>query len=103
MLVPKFNPAGKAALVHNDRGTAQTHAPEMQAGVAQPAPSEHARASSAVNTHWPLAGLQASSVQGFWSLQTTDGVPTQAPFTQESVVHALPSEHAFASSLTWTH
>jgi hypothetical protein len=46
--------------------------------------------------------LQASSVHAFWSLQTKDGVPTHAPFTQESVVHALPSEHAFALLLVNT-
>jgi hypothetical protein len=67
-------------------------------------PSAHARASSFVKTHWPFAGLHASSVQGLASSQNTDAVPTHVPFMQASlVVHALPSVQGFALSIVWTH
>ena len=41
-------------------------------------------------------------MQGLLSLQTI-AVPTQAPSTQASVVHALLSEHGFVLSLVKTH
>jgi hypothetical protein len=75
-----------------------THLPKTQASLVQAFPSEQGFVSSIVNTHWPLAGLHASSVHGFWSLQTTDGVPTHVPDTQASLVQALPSEQALALS-----
>jgi len=75
-----------------------THAPEAQWSVVQALPSEQGFESSFANTHWPFVELQESSVQALPSSHTTEGVPTQAPATQESVVQAFPSEQAFASS-----
>jgi hypothetical protein len=50
-----------------------------------------------------LAGLHESSVHPFPSLQLIAGVPTHTPFTQASVVQALPSLQALVLSFVNTH
>src|SRR5262249_45958660 len=81
-------------------GLVPTHVPAWQASVwVQALPSLHAFALLLVKTHWPLAGLHASSVQEFPSLQETAPDPTHAPAEQWSpVVQAFPSSHVVRST-----
>jgi hypothetical protein len=81
-----------------------TQAPAKQAVVEQAVPSDgQVSASFGVETHWPLAGSQASSVQAFASLQKTARVPMHLPELHASLVQALPSEQGFVSSFVKTH
>src|SRR6185369_13912948 len=69
------------------------HVPPLQVSfVVQVLPSSH----GSVLFVWvqPVAGLQPSSVEGLWSLQSGAGPPWHAPPPQtSSVVQALPSLH----------
>jgi hypothetical protein len=73
--------------------------PGVHTPVAHTSPTVHRLPSSqpdvvAVNTHWPVARLQVSSVHEFESLQVL-GVPAQMPRAHWSaLVHALPSSQA---------
>ena len=85
-------------------GLPPVHTPALQASTrVQGLVSSHGVLSAPAGAmHLPVAGSQASLVQGFLSSQTM-AVPTHLPVPHASVVQGLPSLQGEPSALTETH